>query len=44
VEDPILAEKKHPSEQQPQGRNAMAGSQRYIRYIVFAVVVRAVHV
>ena len=34
-------EKKQPKEQQPQGHSAMAGNQRYIRYLVFAVVVRA---
>ena len=44
MEGPNPAKHKHPSEQQPQGRNAMAGSQRYIRYIVFAVVVRTVNV
>jgi alpha 1,2-mannosyltransferase len=38
VEGSSNAEKKQPTEQQPQGRHAMAGSQRYIRYIVFAVV------
>lgn len=41
MEGPDVPEKKQPPEQQPQGHSAMAGSQRYIRYIVFAVVVRA---
>jgi hypothetical protein len=44
VEDSRVAEKNQPPEQQPQGPSVMAGSQRYIRYIVFAVVVRAVNV
>jgi hypothetical protein len=44
VEGSKLAEKNQPLEQQPQGRSVMAGSQRYIRYIVFAVVVRALDV
>jgi len=38
VEGSDVTEKKQPKEQQPQGHSAMAGNQRYIRYLVFAVV------